>query len=590
MSIYYTNLINPNVSSSGTQGDVLNPMVANLDAGGFNIVNLAQPADPNDAVTLSYLESSIPENILTNPMTTNLQMGSNAIIFDNGVNNTNSLNVSSGGVLRYNTSFIQMQNSYINMGGNVLSNCGTMSFQPQYQGYTLDTDSTGQYLTWGGANIVTTGTDINMNDHSVTNLSSIVFDSGNDAISLTNSNNNLVKNGNVVILDENNFSTYIQTEAFDMTATDTLIMNGYPIISTESLQFEGAQILKKSDNNPTLSYGNKDIIVKPTINSNVKNFTMITQNTSTSNMMQLGTFTFSNASYFDNEIELKLEIQVSDNYTMNMESLQMTCTIIDNATLNTKPDFQMIVFSPQSFYYNPETNIISLDYILKSDLDGIIDLTQAWLNNVGAIQPIASFNMVFRMQGTETDGSPSYVSPSSTISLTQIEYTPYDPIFPTVNLDEDKNIIIPNTYIDTNNDNGQIIVPIRKKVIDGLLLNSSGSYSQVIGTLVGVRTDGNTLVSGKFISSLLCVKFGCVITNANNNIPAIVQGSQILQNILNYGNQPCNIEYNIVENNSIYTLEIVLTTSNIATTTPQYYSMTMKMLSCSVDVSGNVSI
>ena len=209
MSIYYTNLINPNVSSSGTQGDVLNPMVANLDAGGFNIVNLAQPADPNDAVTLSYLESSIPQNVLTNPMTTNLQMGSNAIIFDNGVNNTNSLNVSSGGVLRYNTSFIQMQNSYINMGGNALSNCGQMSFQPQYQGYTLDTDATGQYLLWGGSNIVTTGTDINMNDHSINNLGSIVFDSGNDAVSLTNSNNNLVKNGNVVILDENNFSTYI---------------------------------------------------------------------------------------------------------------------------------------------------------------------------------------------------------------------------------------------------------------------------------------------------------------------------------------------------------------------------------------------
>ncbi len=64
-----------NSATGGSGSVVTNPLVGNLNAGGYTVTNLATPSSSTDAVTLGYFQS----NSLTNPLSADLDAGGNQI-------------------------------------------------------------------------------------------------------------------------------------------------------------------------------------------------------------------------------------------------------------------------------------------------------------------------------------------------------------------------------------------------------------------------------------------------------------------------------------------------------------------------------
>lgn len=233
---FYTNLINPNVSYNSTSGSVTNPLTASLDAGQNNIINLADPVNSDDAVTLSYLESQLPNtsNFMSNPLTTTLNANNHSIVnvpsitFKDVITplETWSMTLENGGVVISSATDSDnvLMNLCINQGGT------SKPYFTDVRGFPFT--NVGSIGILNGGNISGSNSSIQLNcpldinNNYIKDIQNLQFFNGGSL--RMDSSDNLLYNDSIVV-NANNIGSYISAANWEPNAASNLNMSSYDL-------------------------------------------------------------------------------------------------------------------------------------------------------------------------------------------------------------------------------------------------------------------------------------------------------------------------------------------------------------------------
>jgi hypothetical protein len=493
------NVINPNLSYNNTNQTVTNPLSENLDAGNFEIINLANPSDPQDAVNLRYLQSAIPDisDFVENPLTESLNAGNFTISnLANPVNNQDAVNK------QYLQSVVPDVSDFIenpltaplNANNNIVSNVQSLAF---FNGHTLDVDV----------------------------------------------NQNLLYNDNIVV-DSANIGGYISAGNWEPLASSNLNMNQYDINLTSGKIYLGNNYGLAGDISNNLNYGGEKVMIQPTDIYNSLTLTNYTPEQSDyitviGGLPVAGTttaFQFSDVNYLNPLLDIYMEFQVTDN-NINLSTAFLIIGISPALNpINTPSDQEYLKIMGNSFVFNSSTNKYSCRFRNK-DVNQYITILTPWttcLTNITANGGETQSFMYMSLYGAVSTGFSGCSMTYFNGIINVLGNTTNNNYFLNINKNLETNGLIPfnnNTSL-YQSYQGALNVPLVNGVNILYKIVLPEPVSQQMQTLY-IRA---TIVSNKYVLKMSCLyQNGAIVENSVTDqliyeIGTVFEGYQFILN------------------------------------------------------------
>ena len=236
-NIFYPSLINPNLPYNATSGNLTNPLTTTLDCAQNSIINLAPPADAQDAVNLEYFEANMPvtDTFIENPLTATLNANNYSITNLPSITvkdtveslTTYQLLLENGSVVCYNQSgdySSALMHIAINQGGT------SRPYFTDFRGHPISNVGSLTILSGGTISGSNSSIQINcpldVNNNYIKDIQNMqFFNGGSLEMDLSN---NLLYNDSIVVT-ANNIGGYISAANWEPNAASDLNMTSHDI-------------------------------------------------------------------------------------------------------------------------------------------------------------------------------------------------------------------------------------------------------------------------------------------------------------------------------------------------------------------------
>ena len=505
------NVINPNETYNQSNGTVNNPMTSDLDAGLNKVINLANPADPGDAVNLSYMESVIPDTsgFIQNPLTSALNANNNTIANVSSITmkdvvqplTTYTLILENGALTTENASDSQsvLLHLAINEGGT------SKPYYTDMRGFPITNLGSLGFLDGGviskGSSSFQLNQPLDMNNNFIKDVQNIQFFNA-PPLEIDFSNNLLYDDAIVVTAD--NINQYISQANWEPNAGSDLNMNTYNInLPSGDINLESGQLVLNEfplgvDSNNNLSFDKNPVLSckphifgsLPMVDSTPGSYIAINELNpvmwSADSMYRSG---FSNNPVFDIELTMTL----TQNIPVNLDTAQVNIGLSNLQNPLNSTSFGHLLTYTGGFNQLSNGN---LHVRFRTDVPSPhLSITQSWTDactSVG-VQPFYMYIQASAQSVTNPNTTVINVQSSS------VNFNVIDPSDPFV-INEALNIN-ENCKLQTYN----ISSPVMLK--NGKVTINIFDYSQNSALL----TSGSFYVKCMVVATNLCIKFSTFI-------------------------------------------------------------------------------
>ena len=505
------NIVNPNLSYNQSSGSVNNPMTSDLDAGLNKIVNLANPADPGDAVNLSYMESIIPNTsgFIQNPLTSALNANNNTIANVASVTmkdavqplTTYSLVLENGALTTENASdpdsvllHLAINEGgtskpyYTDMRGFPITNLGTLGF---LDGGIISKNSSSFQL----------NQPLDMNNNYIKDVQNIQFFNA-PPLEIDLSNNLLYDDA--IVVTANNIGGYISSANWEPSASSDLNMNTFNInLPSGDINLNSGQLVINEfplgvDENNNLSFDKNPVLAcKPhvfgtipmldsTPGSSVSIIELNPVMWSANAMYKSG---FSDSPVFD----IDLTMSLTENIPVNLETAQISIGLSNLQNPLNSTSFGQLLTYTGGFNQLPNGDL-HVRFRTDEPSQHLV-IIKSWLDactSVG-VQPFYMYIQASAQSVTNPNTTVIDVQ-SSTVTFSVLD--PSDPFVVNEALNINENCKL-QTY--------NITSPVMLK--NGKVTINIFDYSQNSALL----TSGSFYVKCMVVATNLCIKFSTFI-------------------------------------------------------------------------------
>jgi hypothetical protein len=548
---YYGNLnvINPNVAYNNSSS-LSNPLTSNLDCASYNIINVGNPSDPNDAVNLSYLNSVISglpdaSGVVTNPMTSNLDMSYNGILHLKYATIQDSVNTGMYTLVSENGSLTMMNNmdsEDIQHTLTVNETLGKPSFL-DFRGSTLQNvniiDLGGCSIGTNSSSEMTVNSNLNLQNNNLDGVRGLSFYNAPDLI--IDLSNNLLYNNSVVI-NADNIQSYISQANWEPNASSDLNMNTHNIeMTTGKLVMNNNNINTDVDND--LSYNSSKVLVsKPKVLQKL-HFVDSTPGTG------IGIYELNPILFLNNSIsavgnlvnpvfDISINMVLQNNFSVNLDTAEINIGLSNMQNPLNSNKIAGLLTKTGGFTQNSDGSLSVRFRSDDSDLQG-----ESWSNACALINSSNFYIYIQAQASAVTNMSTNIITvQSSTVYFNVIDTNNQFEQNEIININNNVSLQTYNTTPSLSLENGNNIITLFT-VSPTIIENNNSIYFKT--TLMG---------------SNFCVKISCFIFDGSI-IPETLSSSILY----NYGNfQNCTISYTggsiigtIISQNTVAQLNVV---------------------------------
>lgn len=548
------NLINPNPLYNANNGTITNPMNGNLDMGSNNIINLASPADPQDAVTLHYLESVLQstDGFLENPLNEDLNVNNHQIL---NVNNLTFLDQNQEGVTGYfnlqsgtlQTNLNLNLNTWNSYLGCVNFACTQLSLGSTSSGYhnlvfygdslwsvIANTDNSRKYIST---------LDGDMMNSTISNLAQLSFHGAGTLD--CDSSQNLTYNNNVVVTSAN-VDSYVQQHEWANNASSDLDMNSYSLVSVKNIDFQSddSAVLTVNENTD-LIYNNNKILTQQAdvLDSETRAFSLYLPNQSmsmdgvvagnTSSYVDLSSSVYSN---YPLRMSFNISWQIYENLTPPMdESYFLIIGFCNNQnSANSSINVDFIKIDGRAFSLSEGTYSCNVNFQVPTTIEGL-----TYVNSLGQVlqdfenEPNFHAWYYLKMYAT-VGGSPMHITSLTGTGIQVYTGTFYNDFYVSLNqADVNQDMVKVNNLPDSDNTFMSFSQGV-KNVAQVAGINNL--YTVALPPIPTGFTANQIYVKCKVFSVNYMVKFACIVKMDATDGLFIMQDTQEVLYLFNPSN------------------------------------------------------